>query len=187
MLKRLLLLTLCGVLMLGAVACGEEAQEETTQTQEETETPVIGYTQNETVDRFLKNLQERSSLNTLNVTRGSNPNEYVLTLYGCQVSITPSTAGMGLVVWGEEGEKGEELVLGAFTHLVHAADKSCTQEQLDAAIAFMKEQTSSSGGFRVCNEVKLLSYSPSVEAVGVVTKPRLDLLLLNYRLVEETE
>lgn len=179
MLKRLLLLTLCGVLMLVCAACGEQepAKQQPTQTNE---TYPITYVPNETVNRFIVTFKERSGLSLQGITQGAAPDEYVMTLNGCQMSMTPSATGMGVVILGERGEVGQKNLFTAFSHIANAADKSCTTAQLDAAIAFMKKQTGSSTEFRVCNEVKILSYSPSVKVGGSATPHRLDLVLLNY-------
>ena len=187
MMKRLLLLTLCGVMLLTAAACGEEQETpQTNQTDPTTEEPYsIAYVPNETVNRFLMTLKERSNLDIQGVVQGSTPNEYVMTLNGCQVAMSPSPTGMGVVILGERGQKAQDRLIGTFTHVVNAADKSCTREQLDAAIAFIKEQTTSISSYRVCNEVKILSYLPSVKVGGSETQHRLDLVLLNYVQVEE--
>lgn len=185
MMKRLLL-TLC-VLLLGATACGQEAETpQTTQTQPSTEESYsIAYAPNETVNRFLMALKERTGMNVQGVEQGSTANEYVMTLNGCQVSMSPSPTGMGVIIQSERGESGWDLLIGAFTHIVNAADKSCTQEQLEDAIAFMKAQTSGSTAYRVCNEVKILSYLPSVKVGGTETQHRLDLVLLGYVQVQQ--
>lgn len=187
MLKRLLLLTLCGVLMLGT-ACSDEQGNDSQPTHPSTNDEFsIVYAPNETVNRFLKTLKERSKLEIQGATQGNNPNEYITTLNGCQVSMTPSAQGMGVMILGDRGASGQKQLIGAFTHVVNAADKSCTKEQLDAAIAFLKEQTSGSPSFRVCNEVKILSYLPSVKVGGSETQHRLDLVLLNYVEVKTEE
>lgn len=184
--KRLLLLTLCGVLLLSAVACGEETEQKpTTQTQPTTEESyTISYVPDETINRFLLTLKERSALTLPEVSQGNTPGEYVLTLSGCQITLSASYNGMGVIIQSGSDEGDQKLLINAFTHIVNAADKSCTKDQLNAAITFMKEQTSASSTYRVCNEVKIVSYLPSVKVGGSATGHRLDLVLLNYRKVE---
>ncbi len=186
MLKRLFLFTLCGVLMLACAACGDTAQPDQTQSTTEVDY-TISYVPNETVNRFLLTMKERTDSDIPEVSQGNAPDEYILTLNGCQVSLTPSAQGMGVVIQAGRGEGGQKMLFGAFSRIVNAADKSCTQSQMDAAIAFMKEQTSSSTSYRVCNEVKILSYLPSVKVGGTETDHRLDLVLLNYRQVQPAE
>ena len=184
MLKRLLLLALCVVLTVVSTACGGQEATEEQPTQTEESYPVT-YVPNETVNRFILTFQQRSELSLQDITKGTAPDEYVMMLNDCQLSLTPTATGMGVMLFSEPGERGQEKLFTAFSHIAKAADKSCTTDQLDAAIAFMKKQAgSSSEPFRVCNEVKILSYAPSVQVGGSQTNHRLDLVLINYVQVE---
>lgn len=187
--KRLFLFLLCGLLMLAAIGCGQDDQtEETNPTEPTAEEPYTeAYVPNETVSRFLVALKERGDYQNLFIEPGSVPDEYVVALNGCRVHLSPSEAGLGVMIFSNPGQSGQERLFSVFSNVTKAADKSCTQDQLDAALAFVKEQTASSPSFRVCNEVKILSYLPSVKVGGTETEPRLDLVLLNYNESETEE
>lgn len=180
MLKQLLLFALCGALTLAAVACDEEAPAPTTQPSQTEESYTISYVPNETINRFILTFKERSELQIQDIAQGNSPNEYTMVLTSCQVTLSASANGMGVMIQSQPGETGQKNLFAAFTHIAKAADKSCTKTHLDNAIAFMKQQTSSSESYRVCNEVKILSYLPSVQVGGSATPHRLDLVLLNY-------
>lgn len=187
MLKRLLLLALCGILLLSFAACGEETDEEDVQQNATEETYPQTYVPNETINRFLVTLKSRLGYQSLNIEKGNAPDEYRLFLNGCYVSLSPSAYGIGAVITAEKGEESQERLMAVFRHLTRAADKSCTPAQLDEAIARMKASPAACANLRVCNEVKILNYQPSVQVGGSATDHRLDLLLMNYIQVETEE
>ena len=180
MLKRWLLLTLCGLLMFSMAAC--DSQEDTaTQTQPSIEEDYeIAYVSDPTINRFLLTLNERTGIAVPQVSPGDAPNQYLLVLNDCQVTLTPSATGMGVMIMAPHGANSLDMLLGAFTHVVNTADKSCTKEQIENALAFVREQTSASPSYRVCNEVKIVTYLPAVKVGGTETNARLDLVLFNY-------
>ena len=187
MLKRLLLLALCGVLLLSFAACGEETPDEDTPQDATQETYTETYVPNETVNRFLVTLKERNGYQSLSIEKGNGENEYVVFLNGCSVSLSPSAYGLGAVITAEPGKESLERLMAVFGHLTQTADKSCTKEQLDEAITRMKQLPAECIGYRVGNEVKILNFQPSVQVGGSATDHRLDLLLMNYTYHPEAE
>ncbi|MBE6807334.1 MAG: hypothetical protein E7527_04920 [Ruminococcaceae bacterium] len=190
MLKRLLLLTLCVLLLVAPCACGEAAEEEesTPGTNQTQKTVPATYVPDETINRFIVALKTRGAFKNLDILSGTSPDEFVVLLGECRISLTAGKRGMAVVVQADRGETGQKNLFAVFSLLTQVADKSCTEAQLEEAFAFMKQYTdTASPSHRVCNEVKIMSYSPSVKVGGTETGHRLDLLIYNYVAAGQTQ
>lgn len=202
MLKRLFLLTLCGLLIFSCAACGEADTEDaedkknsvptrpafTLPSNDTQQTVPVTYVPDEAVNKFILAVKEQFTSDdgskaeeyTVGIEQGNNQGEYVLTIQGCRITVTSHKNGLSAILVGGRGEQGQKDLFSAFRVVAAAADSSCSGSQCQSAIDFMKQQTAASGSYRVSNYIQILSYMPSIQLEGSATDCRLDLLLTYF-------
>lgn len=174
--KKLLIFLLCGVMLLSLTACKKEENDTPVDDTEFTE----GYVADDTVNKFLLDYKEYTGLTPQGLGLGELEGEFSFYCNLCEVRMLPTAYGLRISILGGNTEADRERMIEAFEKICYAADGSCTQDQMNGAKSFMNNQTETAGDYRVCNEVKILAYTPLVKMDTVKLDCKIDLLAMKY-------
>ncbi|MBR0447346.1 MAG: hypothetical protein IIX28_02645 [Clostridia bacterium] len=186
--KKILTLLLCGVLVLSLAACGGKEPDNTPAPTEPTED--VGtkiYVDDPTVNRFINDLYDRSDLQLLGTSRGTEEGQYILYANDCEIVASAHPQGLYLDICGGKTEKGLERAISLFRYFAKIADSSANDARLNEAIAKMGARDSSFGNHRVSNYVKILRYISLSSEPTVSVDCHIEMLLMNYLPIEEEE
>ncbi len=181
--KKLLIFLLCGVLLLSLTAC----KKNTDQTPYEEEEYPEMYVADETVNQFILDFRNYTKLIPQDLRRGEQLEEYVFVANDCQFNVVSTAYGLRIAILGGDTQEDLERLLRTFEDVCEAVDSSCTEEQLEGAKAYMKEQTAISGNYRVSNQVKILAYTPLIQTETVKVDCNIELLAMKYLPATTTE
>lgn len=196
--KRVLLILLCLLMLLGMTACNQPEPAPSTETTTTEQNEIIAYYAHDPViDRFFVDFIKKhtSYLNPTTILRGADTSEYKAVIDQCnvvlrnvstEVSVGPTTMPMYLLRISIEGgstEESRERMLGVFAMIARLTDSTCTKETTDAAVAHLSAQKSTVADYSVSSNVKVECYVPIVKQHGVPC--RIELLIHNYAPLEK--
>ena len=194
--KRLLTILLCLLLALGAVACGQEEEVDTSSpttadTEQEDDTV---YALDPLIDRFFAELTAAypKTMDPYSIHRGVDIKEYLAVVSECDVTVrnvsydvTPDDGSdpytveqLRIIIEGGTTEKEQDKMMNAFAQIAKTIDTGCSDTLIASAVAHMEEQTGTLSDYRFTNFFKVERYIPIVEEHGVPC--RIDLLTINY-------
>ena len=184
MLKRILLIALCLTLLLGIVGCGEDTTETpatttTTTTTAQDDDALPQYVVDEQINRFILAFEKQTRYELAGLTQNSDLSctAYIDT---CTLTMRSTQHGLLFSIDGGHTEKERSRMLDIFYSIGQTTDPSCSNSQMDTAVAYLAAQTENVGNYRVSNYVKVLAYIPIVNQDTVKVPCRMEFLATNY-------
>lgn len=186
--KKILTLLLCGVLVLSLAACGgKEEDNAPTPTEPTEESYKKVYVDEPTVNQFICDMYERSDMQLLGITRGTEEGQYVLYANNCEVTVSSTDYGLYLDIRGGKTERDLENAISLFRRFTLIADRYTPEDNIEEAAALMRVKDGSFSDYRVGNYVKILRYRALTDVPTVSIDCHIEMLLLNYLPIVEEE
>ena len=198
--KRLLLILLCLLMMVGMVACGEKETGKPA-VEEEEKGPVV-YALDDVINRFFADFTDKYSglyMDTQSIRRAPGSantkpedltKEYLAVINGCNITLRNATYEtendkgekltmyqLRIIIEGGSTTKARDNMMKTFSLMAAVADPDCTLKEIETAVDKMEKMTST-GAYRVSTYLQVERYTPIVEEVGVPCK--IEMVALNY-------
>ena len=198
--KRLLLLLLCLLMVLGMTACGKDdgGNDRNTAPTDEEDIFIASYAHDPLIDRFFVEFLEKfpsGTLDPLTIRRGKDTSEYIAVINTCrvtlrnvstEVAVGPNTTTMYLLratIEGGTSVESRDLMMEAFSKITRTLDPKCTTDMVNATVSHLTAQSNTVANYNASSNVKIEAYIPIVEKHGVAC--RIDLVAYNYAPLEK--
>lgn len=196
--KKVLVLLLCAVMVLGVTACGEEEKQDAVRTPvsstSTTSTTIpsgpVAYAHNEIINRFFVRFVRAHKdlhMDKDTIRRGKDLSEYVATINECAVTVTdvsnkvyPSgnTFALQIDILGNVTDTAQDKLLAALVNIAVAADTECTKADADQAAAMLETLTVPLAKAEwVSKNLQIAYYSPVIKNEYTTQPCRISLLV----------
>lgn len=182
MMKRLLVWMLCLALLLVPAGCGEETPDDTPQTSSAAESDESGenqYVVDPLINRFILAFEKQHRYVLAGLVQNT---DLSCTAYVdvCKVTMRSSERGLHFTLFGGDTEEVRDRMLDIFYSIAQVTDPSCTDEQAQIAVNYLKSRTETIANHRVSNYVTVNAYVPIVQMDTVQVDCRMEFTATNY-------
>ncbi len=201
--KRVFLIALCALLVIGTTACGNKQVDDggnTSYTDEENKNPT--YAADPVINRFFVDFVNKYSgkmLDAQSIRRGAgNANtkpedltkEYEAVINGCDITLRNATYEtendkgekltmyqLRIIIQGGTTDKSRDNLMHTFSLIAPVADADASASEIENAVDAMEKMTATDA-CRVSTYLKVESYTPIIKEYGVPCK--IEMVAYNY-------
>lgn len=170
--KRVLLVLLALVLLLGVTACDKDKTEEYSS--------LYGYATNPLVDRFAEDYATGGAIAMEDMTPIAGGQNIAATMNGVQVTIFTDRNNLFCSLVGGMTEANRDEMMSVFKSLATVADPTVTAEDMTAVIDHLKQQEKLVLSHKVGGVTMVETYSPAVASGEMSTGCRLTFYVKGY-------
>ena len=206
--KRILLLALCLLMLVGAVGCGTKPSNQTTTTTTEDPTPyptqtATGFTTTTTgstttvqttttipqyvadpvVNQYLLDFEKQTRYTLVGMHQNSDKS--VTAYIDAHTIIIRSTQyGLHFSLTGGSTKADRDRMLDIFASLAQVADPSCSNNRMESALIYLKGQKNSVAKHEVSDTLTVTGYVPIIDNDTVHVDCRMEFIASNRKAAE---
>ena len=182
--KKLLLLLLCVCLLAGAVGCGKSPAANNPEDALDPDISNTGGASQKVLDPLINEFIlafEKQTRYTLAGLTQTGDLSCTATIDLCQVTITSTKYGLHFSLTGGKEDAQRDRMLDVFWSVLQAADDSCSDQQAENAVNYLRASTETITSYKVSQYVTVNSYVPIIKTNGVTVDCRMDFTASNYK------
>ncbi len=170
--KKVLLILLALVLVLGITACDKDNTEEYSS--------LYGYSTDPLVDRFAEDYAKGGAIAMEDLTTIAGGKTIAATLDGVSLTVYADGDNLHLILEGGMTTDTRDRMLAVFDSLVAVADPPCTQADRDKTTTHLKEQKKLIMAYKAGGNTTVETYSPAMKDGDVTANYRLTFVVKDY-------